>query len=51
MNDQVDAIGLVGQLLDTIMHGQASPEPQPAERSPEYVPYDRPARDNDWMTW
>jgi hypothetical protein len=39
----------VGQLLDEIMHGNELPNPEPIERSPEYVPYDRPARDDDWM--
>lgn len=50
-DDQVDTLGLVGQLLETIMHGQPLPKPEPAERSQEYVPYAPAQADNDWMTW
>jgi hypothetical protein len=39
----------VGQLLDTIMHGNELPKPELAQQPPEYVPYEQPARDNNWM--
>jgi hypothetical protein len=48
-DDQVDALGLVGQLLDTIMRGNELPKPQPAQRPPDYVPYALGRADNDWM--
>ena len=49
-DDQVDALGLIGQLLDTIMHGQPLSKPQLAKPAQEYVPYRFGRADNDWMT-
>ena len=49
-DDQVDALGLVGQLLDTIMHGEALPKQAPDESPQGYVPYRFGRADNDWMT-
>ena len=50
-DDQVDALGLVGQLLDTIMHGDKLPEPDPAEKTSGYVVYTGRPAENDWMTY
>jgi hypothetical protein len=50
-DDQVDALELVGQLLDTIMHGEVLPKPPLAEPSREYVPYALGRADNEWMTY
>jgi predicted phage terminase large subunit-like protein len=38
-DDQVDALGLVGQLLDTTVHSNKLPKAPVAERSQEYVRY------------
>jgi predicted phage terminase large subunit-like protein len=48
-DDQVDALGLVGQLLDTIMTGNALPGPQPAKKPDDYVAYQSVPHDNDAM--
>lgn len=50
-DDQVDALGLVGQLLDTIMHGQPLPEPEKAGKANDYVAHEQPAQDNDWVAY
>jgi predicted phage terminase large subunit-like protein len=51
-DDQVDALGLIGQLLDTISAGN---KPQPAEhpkRDTGYRPYDfGGGRANDWLAY
>lgn len=50
-DDQVDALGLVGQLLDTIMHGQALPEPERLGPPNDYVAHEHTAQDNDWLAY
>lgn len=50
-DDQVDAIGLVGQLLDKMMSGQ---KPQTAETPSNisgYATYETETRDNDWISY
>jgi predicted phage terminase large subunit-like protein len=49
-DDQVDAIGLIGQLLDTISHGQ--PLVKEAKRSPmdDYIEVDPDNDDDDWKS-
>jgi hypothetical protein len=50
-DDQVDALGLVGQLLDQMSNGEktAAPE-QPANRS-GYSAYEADRSDNEWITY
>lgn len=49
-DDQVDAMGLVGQLLDTVMHGQKPRvPPRPADASGYTAREDRKTGDDDWM--
>ena len=50
-DDQVDALGLVGQLLDKMMSGQ---KPQAAETPSNisgYKAYETETRDNDWLAY
>ncbi|CAL8974459.1 hypothetical protein RHODGE_RHODGE_03316 [Rhodoplanes serenus] len=49
-DDQVDALGLVGQLLDTIMHGRAPDPAAPAGNRSGYAARERDSADNDWIT-
>jgi hypothetical protein len=47
-DDQVDALGLVGQLLDKMLVGQ---KPKPAEKpnvASGYTPWHPPAKLDDW---
>ena len=44
-------LGLVGQLLDTIMVGTPLPKPEPAREPNDYVPHSRPSADNDWVAY
>ena len=50
LDDQVDALGLLGQLLDQMMPGQPS---APADRTPIDTGYRRfdLTRVEDWMTY
>ncbi len=50
-DDQVDALGLVGQLLDTIMHGQALSKPEKPGLPNDYIAHERAAQDNDWVAY
>ena len=50
-DDQVDALGLVGQLLDKMLAG---PREKPPERNPDrsgYSEIERDDADNDWMAY
>jgi predicted phage terminase large subunit-like protein len=49
-DDQVDALGLVGQLLDTIMVGQKPKTPDKKKFYTGYISHQRPALD-DWIKW
>jgi predicted phage terminase large subunit-like protein len=48
-DDQVDALGLIGQLLDTIMTGNAKPGPQAPKKPDDYRAYQTVPSDNDSM--
>lgn len=50
-DDIVDALGLIGQLLDTISVGN---QPEPKAEKPQasgYRPYRAPGRTNDWVAY
>ena len=48
-DDQVDALGLVGQLLDTMLVGEKPKAPEGAKYSSGYVRWSPTASPNDWM--
>lgn len=50
-DDQVDALGLVGQLLDTITSGNRPPEPDGPKKPKDYKAYTDIERTNDWVTY
>src|SRR5262245_52201368 len=50
-DDIVDALGLVGQLLDRISVGSKPKEPEKPKIESGYRRYEPPAKLNDWMTW
>lgn len=50
-DDQVDALGLVGQLLDTITSGNRPPEPDEPKKPKDYKAYTDIERTNDWVTY
>ena len=49
-DDQVDAIGLVGQLLDRMMSGLHPPKPEKPKNSSGYRAYET-QRPDDWQTY
>lgn len=49
-DDQVDALGLVGQLLDKMMPGNNPEKPEPDKNPSGYRSYESETRDNDWIT-
>jgi len=50
-DDQVDALGLIGQLLDQMVPGQ-KPKPQaPPKRDTGYRPIGLAERPLDWLTF
>lgn len=50
-DDQVDAIGLVGQLLDKMFAGDKPAEPEKPKNPSGYVSHDDDPRDDDWKTF
>ena len=50
-DDIVDALGLVGQLLDSIVHGTAPVKPEKPLNASGYVPLTQPARADDWISY
>jgi hypothetical protein len=50
-DDQVDALGLVGQLLDKMMPGEKPEEPEKPKPDTGYRPYRAPARLHDWVAY
>jgi hypothetical protein len=51
-DDQVDALGLIGQLLDIIQPGQHPPKPEPKKVDTGYRPIGGLAEQPlDWMLW
>lgn len=49
-DDIVDALGLVGQLLDHIMPGNAPPKNE-KKKPDDYKPYVTAGQDNDWVAY
>lgn len=50
-DDQVDAMGLVGQLLDHMAAGNKLPEPENARKPSDYKPFTEAGATNDWVTY
>lgn len=50
-DDQVDALGLVGQLLDKMMSGNAPAKAEAAKNPSGYQTYESETRDNDWISY
>lgn len=50
-DDQVDAIGLVGQLLDKMMSGQKPQAADTPANASGYKTYETEIRDNDWLAY
>jgi hypothetical protein len=50
-NDQVDALGLVGQLLDQIVPGQRPREPEKPKPDSGYRPLSLAERPLDWTVF
>jgi predicted phage terminase large subunit-like protein len=50
-DDQVDALGLVGQLLDKMMPGNAPAKAEAAKNPSGYQSYESETRDNDWISY
>jgi len=48
-DDQVDALGLVGQLLDKMVAGQTKPKPEPKEDQSGYSSREDDESDDEWM--
>jgi predicted phage terminase large subunit-like protein len=50
-DDQVDALGLVGQLLDQMIAGPKPAKPVPAKPDTGYRPFRLPERSDDWLLY
>ena len=50
-DDQVDALGLIGQLLDQMVPGQAPKKPEPPKRDTGYRPIGLAERPLDWLVF
>ena len=50
-DDQVDALGLIGQLLDNMIDGRAVPPPEKARNPSGYVGHDDAGRLDDWKSY
>ena len=50
-DDQVDALGLIGQLIDQMVPGQAPKKPEPPKPDSGYRPISLPERPNDWLCY
>jgi len=51
-DDQVDALGLVGQLVNLMVPGQKpQPVPKPKPVDSGYRRWEPPAGPNDWVAW
>lgn len=50
-DDQVDALGLVGQLLDRMMSGNAITAPTTPRNDSGYRTHEAETRDNDWLAY
>jgi hypothetical protein len=47
----VDALGLVGQLLDKMMSGNHPDKPETPKNASGYRTYETETRDNDWIAF
>jgi hypothetical protein len=50
-DDQVDALGLIGQLLDQMVPGQAPKKPEPSKPDTGYRPICLGESANDWLCY
>ena len=50
-DDQVDALGLIGQLLDTITSGNKLPDPEKPKKPSDYKPFTEAGADNEWLSY
>ncbi len=50
-DDIVDALGLIGQLLDYMQEGKPLPKPDKDQNPSGYKQYTSPSRDNDWVAY
>jgi predicted phage terminase large subunit-like protein len=50
-DDQVDALGLVGQLLDKMMPGNSPEKPEKVKNPSGYRTYESETADNDWISY
>jgi predicted phage terminase large subunit-like protein len=50
-DDQVDALGLVGQLLDMMIPGSPPAKPERAKKPADYIQHREPARAGDWVAY
>jgi predicted phage terminase large subunit-like protein len=50
-DDQVDALGLIGQLLDQMVPGQSPKRPEPPKRDTGYRPISLGERPGDWLCY
>ncbi len=50
-DDQVDALGLVGQLLDKMMSGNHPEKPEAVKNPSGYKTYETETADNDWISY
>ncbi len=50
-DDQVDALGLVGQLLDKMVPGVKPQEPEKPKPKLDYGPFELSASRNDWAAY
>ena len=50
-DDIVDALGLVGQLLDRMLSGEKPKVPEPPGTASGYAPFVAPSRLDDWKAW
>jgi len=50
-DDQVDALGLIGQLLDMMIPGSPPAKPERAKKPADYIQHRDPARAGDWVAY
>ena len=50
-DDIVDALGLVGQLLDRMLSGEKPQVPEPPGNISGYAPFVAPSQFDDWKAW
>ena len=50
-DDQVDALGLVGQLLDKMLRGEHPDKPEAPKNDSGYRTHEPETRDNDWLSY